>query len=628
MTLSRVKTTLRTLVGRIFDGIRANRGLFAAVLAIGFLEAFFTKAPLALVKFLMDALDNSPSEPTPIPLDDGAGWLHGVAQSAQDQMESGFNAFAMAVNDGLGLGFQDRMVTFVGCAAGAVILGLIGSVTIYGMTVLSRFFAAKIVVDLRNQVLDHILRLPLRFFTGRRMGELISNITTDTAVLTRSFTLACDHAITDPLNIMFNFVLLLIFVPDLAWVLIPVVPLMALPMLKTGRRIHKSSSKSLAAMGDSTESMNQVLTGIRTVKSFQLEDERLQEFRAANDLFLHRTKRMLQAKGLSQGLMFAGYQITFAFMLGFLGWLVTNGDYELSDITMAIIPLATTYNHVKRLVRSYNILNESVGAMEGIEAILAVDPDAGLSESGKVLDDVEGEIEMRGVSFAYDSETVLNNVSFCVEPGRTYAFVGPSGAGKSTAMDLLARFHDPTDGQVLIDGHDLRELNLPSYRKHVAMVSQQPFLFNTTLYDNIAYGRRGATEAEVHEAAQQAQIHDFITSLPDGYQTIAGERGSKLSGGQMQRITIARAILRNPRILFLDEATSALDSEGEKAVQKALRNLMGGRTSIVIAHRLATIQNADQILVMENGHLVEQGSHDELLALDGLYSRLCQLQQL
>ncbi len=219
-------------------------------------------------------------------------------------------------------------------------------------------------------------------------------------------------------------------------------------------------------------------------------------------------------------------------------------------------------------------------------------------------------------------------MSFHVTPGRTYAFVGPSGAGKSTAIDLLARFHDPTGGQVFIDGHDLRSINLASYRKHVAMVSQHPFLFNTTLYDNIAYGRRGATEEAVYEAAKQAQIHDHIMSLPDGYQTVAGERGSKLSGGQMQRITIARAILRDPRILFLDEATSALDTEGEKAVQKALKNLMRGRTSIVIAHRLATIQNADQILVMDQGRLVEQGSHEELSALDGLYSRLCQLQQL
>jgi len=626
--VSRIESSLRTLIGRIVDGIKANRWLFASVLAVGFLEAFFTKAPFALVKFLMDALDNRPPMGLASKPVGDQSWLNETSQVVQERLESGFQAFSRGVNEGLGLGFEDRMVTFVGCAAGAVILGLLGSVTIYGMIVLSRYFAAKIVVDLRNQVLDHILRLPLRFFTGRRMGELISNITTDTAVLTRSFTLACDHAVTDPLNIMFNFVLLLIFVPDLAWFLIPVVPLMALPMLKTGRRIHKSSSRSLAAMGDSTESMNQVLTGIRTVKSFQLEDERAQEFRAANDRFLHRTKRMLQAKGLSQGMMFAGYQITFAFMLGFLGWLVTNGEYELSDITMAIIPLATTYNHVKRLVRSYNILNESVGAMEGIEAILAVAPDADGAEDGVVLPDVEGTIEMRNVSFAYESESVLSNVSFKVTPGRTYAFVGPSGAGKSTAIDLLARFHDPTGGQVFIDGHDLCDINLASYRKHVAMVSQHPFLFNTTLYDNIAYGRRGATEEAVYEAAKQAQIHDHIISLPEGYQTVAGERGSKLSGGQMQRITIARAILRDPRILFLDEATSALDSEGEKAVQKALQNLMRDRTSIVIAHRLATIQNADQILVMDQGRLVEQGSHEELSALDGLYSRLCQLQQL
>jgi subfamily B ATP-binding cassette protein MsbA len=614
---------MRSLLARIWSGIKANRGLFGAVVVMGFLEAFFTKAPLALVKFLMDALTPGPLVPAE-PLGPDAGWSASVQQALSDW----FFWFAHGVNDTLGLGFEGKMVTFVGCAAGAVVLGLFGSTAIYGMLVLSRYFAAKVVVDIRNEVLDHILHLPLRFFSHRRMGELISSITNDTAVLSRSFTLACDNMITDPLNILFNFGLLLVFVPELWWVLLLAVPMMAFPMLKTGRRIHRSSSRSLAAMGDATESMNQVLTGIRTVKSFQLEEERIQEFRDSNALFLRRTKRMLQHKGFSQGLLFGSYQVGFAVMLGFLGWLVTSGARSLAEITMAIIPLATTYNHVKRMVRAYNILSESVGALEGVEAILAVGKDAARSDEGTELREVKGAMAMRDVSFAYEAEFVLRDVNFEVQPGQYVAFVGPSGAGKSTAMDLLGRFHDPTSGVVLIDGHDLRDLNLQSYRRHVAMVSQQPFLFNTTLMENIRYGRRDATDDEVYEAARQAQIHDFIVNLPLGYLTVTGERGSKLSGGQMQRVTIARAILRNPRILFLDEAMSALDSGSEQAVQRALENLMRGRTSIVIAHRLSTIQNADQILVFEHGQIVERGTHEELVGRQGAYSRLCKLQQL
>jgi ABC-type multidrug transport system fused ATPase/permease subunit len=260
--------------------------------------------------------------------------------------------------------------------------------------------------------------------------------------------------------------------------------------------------------------------------------------------------------------------------------------------------------------------------------VLREQPDAGASRAARQLARPRGAITFERVSFRYEREPVLREVSFRIDPGQTVALVGPSGAGKSTAVDLMLRFHDPSEGRVLIDGHDLREVELASYRRHVAVVTQQPFLFNTSLYENIVCGRPDATREQVEVAAQQAQIHEFIQSLPQGYESPAGERGCNLSGGQMQRITIARAILRDPAILFLDEATSALDSESEDAVQRALQNLMHGRTSVVIAHRLATVRGADQILVLENGRLVEQGRHEELLARAGVYQRLTELQDL
>lgn len=634
---TRTHSTMGSLLRRIWAAMLRNRWLVLGVLAVGFLEALFTKAPLLLVKYLVDALTPE-AEPRRAPepkaqqgfFEEHFPWLLEWAAGVRQGLEDGFMAFSLWVRELFGFGAwadKDNILILIGCGAAAALMGLLGSGAIYGMTVLSRYFATKIVVDLRNEVLAHILRLPMRFFARRRMGELISNITTDTAVLTRSFTLACDHAITDPLMIFFNFLLLLFFAPQIAWLMFIIVPLMALPMIRTGRRIHRSSSKSLQAMGSATESMNQVLTGIRTVKSFQLEEERLAEFEENNARYLHRTKRMLQAKGFSQGFMFASYQVAFAAMLVVMGWLVNENDVKLSQIVIIILPLATTYQHVKRLVRSFNILSESVGAMEGIESILAVGQDAS-HQQGRPLEELRGEVEMRGVSFAYAEQVVLRDLSFKVQPGQTVALVGPTGAGKSTAMDLLARFYDPTSGSVLIDGQDLRELDTTSYRRRVAMVSQTPFLFNTSIYQNILYGRRDASRAEVEEAAKQAQIHDFIVTQPAGYDTVVGEMGANLSGGQRQRITIARAILRDPRILFLDEATSALDAESEKAVQQALDNLMAGRTSFVIAHRLSTIQSADLILVMDGGRLVEQGDHESLLAQKGLYHRLAQLQQL
>ena len=618
---TRVEATLGTLGRRIWIAVKANRGLVAGIMVLAFFEAVFTKAPFLLVKFLLDGLWEGTPSATPEPQ---TGWTAELLT----WLEAGFSRFATGLNNLLGLGLAGEMLTVVSCAVALAILGVLGAATIYGMTVFSRYFGAKIVVDLRNEVLAHILRLPMRFFAKRRMGDLISSITTDTSVLTRSFTLACNNAVVDPLLILFNFFVLVLLVPDYAWVLIVVAPVMALPMLRTGRRIHKSSSRSLAAMGDSTEAMNQMLTGIRTVKSFQLEEERLREYQENNARYLRRTKKMLKAKGFSQGFLFTSYQIGFAAMLVVIGFLISSGAYPATVLAAAMLPMATTYQHVKRLVRSFNILSESVGALEGVESIMRVGVDRATIDGGLVLDGLKGDVEMKDVSFAYESERVLNDVSFVVPAGTTVALVGPTGAGKSTVMDLLARFFDPTSGRVTIDGRDLRDVNLQSYRRQVATVSQEAFLFNTTIMDNIRFGWREATDEEVFAAAERAQIHDFIAGLPEGYDTVVGERGGRLSGGQMQRITIARAIVRDPRILFLDEATSALDSESEEAVQRALDNLMEGRTSIVIAHRLATIRSAEKILVMEAGRLVEQGTHEELIREGGLYKRLSQLQRL
>jgi len=609
---------LRSLLALIWRGVLANRGLVVAILCLGVLQAFFSKAPLVLLEPLMNAL---------APASGGPGAL-------TEGFTKWFGDFSEALCQSLGIEFTGTATEIrqkslcLGCAIVTIVIGPFGAASIYGALVLTRYFAVKLVVDLRNRIASHILSLPLGFFGRRRMGDLISNITTDTTVLTRSFSLACDHVVVDPLLVLGNVCVIAFLLPEALWVILLMVPLMALPMLRLGKRVHRKSSKSLAAMGGATESMNQMLSGIRTVKAFQLEEQRLADFEENNALYLRRTKGMLRAKAMSQSMLFAGYHAGFALILGVAAWFAIGNDLSLGKLAGSLAAVATTYTHVKRLARSYNTLMESLGALDRVQGLLDERPDVGHVSRGAAPDSLRGEVAFEAVSFAYGDEAVLREVSFSARAGETVALVGPSGAGKSTALDLVARFHDPGDGRVVIDGHDLRDLDLKAYRRRLAIVSQQPFLFNTTIRENIRFGRPGASDEDVVAAAEAAQIHEFIESLPDGYESLAGERGCNLSGGQMQRITIARAFLRDPAILILDEAMSSLDSESEAAVQRAVENLMQGRTSFVIAHRLATVTSADQILVLDRGRIVERGTHARLLEGRGLYSRLSQLQQL
>jgi subfamily B ATP-binding cassette protein MsbA len=622
--VARRRASMRALFRCLAGGVRRNKALVAGTLVAASLEAFFTKAPFVLVKPLFDTI-------APPAAGAAAGEPEDWSEDFGRQFTAWFGEFAVWLRELLGVQFDgdvDGKSVVLASAIVAGLCGILGGVAIYVATLLSRYFAAKIVVELRDELAAHVLSLPLRYFGRRRMGELISRLTNDTAVLGRAFELISDHLIVDPLMILANVVMVGVFAPELLLVFLPAIPLMALPMLRLGRKVHRRSAGSLAAMGDATESMNQMLSGIKVVKAFGLEDVRLGEFVANNENYLQRTVRMLKAKGRSQGLVFVGYQVGFVGMILVMGWLMLEGAKTIGDIGVILVPISTTYTHVKRLVRIWNTGMESAGAMEGIEQILAERHDEAMTEGARRVDRVAGAVAVENLSFAYGDEPVLREVSFAVEPGTTVAFVGHSGAGKSTMVDLLARFHDPQAGRILIDGVDLRELDLRSYRRHTAIVVQQPFLFNTTIRQNILYGRPEATEEELIAAARAAQIHDFVTGLPAGYETVVGERGSNLSGGQMQRITIARAIIRDPAILFLDEATSSLDSESEEAVQQALGNLRQGRTSFVIAHRLSTIRDADLILVFEAGRIVEQGRHEELLARDGLYRRLIELQTL
>ena len=614
----RARPGVGRLLERVWRSVLTNRGLVVAIIALGLAQAFFTKAPILLLQPLIHAVAPQTA----------------LAGAFDQGLTAGFLDLSLWLCDLFGIQFDPEEPNFqakvlcLGCAMVTLFVGLLGAVTIYGTLVLTRFFALKLVVDLRNEVATHMLRLPLSFFGVRRQGELISHITTDTTVLSRALMLAVDHVVVDPLLVLGNAGIIAFVMPEAAWVVLLMAPAMALPLIRMGRRVQRRSRSSLEAMGGATESMNQMLSGIRTVKAFQLERERLRDFEQNNEQYMRRTVRMLKTKALSQASLFAGYQAGFAVILCAAALWAVGAESDLGQLAVVITAAGTTYTHVKRLARAYNVLMESLGALERIDSVLDELPDAGSMSGGQELEAVRGDVAFEKVSFSYGREPVLREVSFVARAGETVAFVGPSGAGKSTALDLLARFYDPSSGRILIDGHDLRDLDAAGYRRHFAIVSQQPFLFNATIYDNIRFGRPDATEDEIVAAARGAQIHDFLEGLPDGYRSMAGERGCNLSGGQMQRITIARAILRDPEILILDEATSALDSESEEAVQKALLTLMEGRTSFVIAHRLSTVSTADQIVVMDRGRIVESGKHAELIGQNGLYARLSQLQQM
>lgn len=625
------RASMRALVRRLWEAVLRHRGMVAAMLAFSFLEAFFTKLPFVLVKPLIAELGD---------VDSGelrqvqASWhpplqLHpdAVGERLASDFNEWFRAFSQDLVAWLGIGFaHPGMNVVLACGLVAVFCGLMGAVTIYLVQTISRLFAIIVVAELRCELARHFLALPLRFYGRQRMGEMISRVTNNTQVMQRSFEMASDNVFLDPLMILGNVAILAWFVPQAIWVLVVIVPLMAIPLYKQGKRVSKRSTKTLQAMGDTTESLNQILSGIRTVKAFQLEQMRLQEFEQNTRTFLARTRHMLRAKGLSLAQTFVGYQAGFALLLLLLGYVVlVEQQLGFDDVTVVIMPLATTYQHVKRLTRSYHVLMESAGALHGIEAILSAEVDQ-THVGGAPLGDVQGNVRVRDLWFSYEGEPVLRGINLEVRAGQTVALVGPSGGGKSTLVDLLLRFHDPQRGEILIDGKPLQSVQLTDYRAHTAVVSQQPFLFNTTIRENIGYGNPKASMAEIEAAARAANIHDFVAGLPQGYETLAGERGCNLSGGQMQRITIARAILRNPNILFLDEATSALDSENEELVQRALDHLRKGRTSFVIAHRLSTIVDADLIVVLDKGRVVESGTHAELVAGGGLYRRMYDLQ--
>ncbi|MEP9412685.1 MAG: ABC transporter ATP-binding protein [Candidatus Brocadia sp.] len=485
-----------------------------------------------------------------------------------------------------------------------------------------------VVVDIRNKVCDHLLPQPLSFFENRKSGDLLSRLTNDIAVTQSGLTVLFDEIMLQPLKLICGLILAFYFSWKLSMLTLIAVPVIFIPVLVMGRKIKRHGKGSLRHLSDLTDALREMFAGIRIVKAFKMEAEESREIHDISERFLRKRLKMVRAKATNTSTSEFVYTLGLAVLIILGGYVVMSKKVtpgELGGFITAIGLMVITA--VKKLAKSYASLQESLAGVNRVFELFAIEPTIKDHPEAVTLKSVKEGISFKNVSFSYDNskDFILKDINLTIHKGEVLAIVGKSGAGKSTLINLIPRFYDPVKGSVEIDGIDVRKIKHASLLSQIAIVSQQTFLFNRSLRENILYGRKDASIEEIYEAAKSANIHEFIMSLPNGYDTAVGELGVKLSGGERQRIAIARAILKNAPILLLDEATSSLDYESEKLVQDALNNLIAGKTTIIVAHRLSTIQHCDRIVVMKNGYIVETGNHESLMSEEGEYKRVYQL---
>ena len=488
-----------------------------------------------------------------------------------------------------------------------------------------------VVRDMRSLVYDKVLHLPLGFFSEERKGDIISRMSSDISGLETCFSNSLDMLIKNPIAIVITLTTLFCIDWKLTLFVLLVSPLIAWVMGLISRKLKRTSRETQTFWGALLAQLDETLGGLRIVKAFLAEDKMSRRFRDVNDNYRSSMVRMSVRQASAHPVSeFMGTTLIVLVLWG--GGLIILGNRSTMDASLFIYYLVMLYNiinPIKDLSKAYYNIPIGLGCWERVDKILsAVNPIRDAADAHP-LSTFNDEIRFQHVGFSYtEGRPVLRDINLTVPKGRTIALVGQSGSGKSTLVDLLPRFHDVGEGSITLDGTDIRNLRIHDLRALIGNVNQEAILFNDTFFNNIAFGVEGATMEQVVEAARIANAHDFIMATPDGYQTFIGDRGCLLSGGQRQRISIARAILKNPPILILDEATSALDTESERLVQEALERLMKSRTTIAIAHRLSTIRSADEICVMQDGQIVERGTHDELIRQSGYYKRLNDMQSL
>lgn len=482
---------------------------------------------------------------------------------------------------------------------------------------------ARVIVDMRVRLYGYLQRLSLSFFERTSTGELMSRVTNDVEALEQFLTHGTALTFVDLLRLVGAAVVLLLLDARLAVMVMLPVPVLALCLRAFNRRVRPIYRRVRDRLGDINALLQDRLSGMRVVQAFGQEERELQRFAGESEGYYRARVAGVGYMSLFFPAMNLISLMGTVIVLGAGALGVVRGQLSMGTLVAFLSYVTVFYDPVRRLVDIDNVFQQAIAAGDRIFELLDATPDIVDAPDAIDLADVQGEVRFDDVHFRYGTgDEVLRDVTFHIRPGETVALVGPSGAGKTSIANLICRFYDPSAGTITIDGHDLRKVRLASLRKHMAVVLQDTFLFNTTVRENLLYGKPEATEEELVAAAKAAYAHDFIMELPNGYDTEIGERGVRLSGGQRQRLALARAILVNPRILILDEATSSVDAEAEYLIQQALEAVLEGRTALIIAHRLSTIRNADRIIALEDGCIKEVGSHEELLSHGGLYSQL------
>ena len=521
---------------------------------------------------------------------------------------------------------KDMVMLYVICVS-IVVVFLIRGIFYYGQSYLVSYIGQKVVIDVREVMFRKFQRMPMAYFDKHQTGETMSYITNDVSAIQSALVDQLIEMVTES-SILIGSIAMMIYLDwKLSLLTLVVIPLVGQAMKIFGRKLKRNGTVIQERAADITSLLQESISSIRVVKSFVREEYEIKRFIDQNILNFQAAMKNVQLTSLLTPTVEFLAAVSVTFIVGFGGYEVVNGDMTAGALVAFLTYAVNLANPVKRLARVYGSLQRAMAAVDRVFAVIDLPETIRDKEGAKPLPKIEGHVEVKNVTFGYkEGLNALEDVNLEVKPGQMIAFVGPSGAGKSTIANLIPRFYEINRGSISIDGHDIRDVTLDSLREQIGIVPQETMLFSTTVMENIRYGRLDATDEEVIEAAKAANADSFIRELPQGYDTPIGERGLNLSGGQRQRMSIARAILKNPRILILDEATSALDTESEKIVQAALDSLMVGRTSFVIAHRLSTIFNADQIYVIDGGKIKEHGTHEELLAKNGLYSHLYNIQ--